>query len=57
MLSTYTQLNPSSHNIAAVVWNRISWAICMPVGHQIGWVITANAIPDPQASPDLSKRG
>ena len=30
--------------------------IRMPGGHQIGWVITANAVPDPHTSPDLMKK-
>ena len=56
VLSTYTQLNLGSHNIAVVIRNGTSRAIHMPGGHQIRQVITINAIPDPQASPDLMKR-
>ena len=56
VLSTYTQLNPGSHNVAVVVCSGTSRAICMPGGYQIGRVITANAIPDPHASPDLLKK-
>ena len=56
MLSTYTQLNPGSHNIAVVVCNGTSRMIRMPRGCQIRWVITANAIPDPHTSPDLMRK-
>ena len=56
VLSTYTQLNPGSRNVAVVIWNETSRVIHMAGSHQIGRVITANAIPDPQASPDLMKR-
>ena len=46
VLSMYTQLNPCSHN-------GMSRPIHMASGRQIGRVIMANAVPDPQASPDL----
>ena len=56
VLSIYTQLNPSSRNVAVVICNGTFCVICMPGGRQIGWVITANAIPDPHASLDLLKK-
>ena len=56
VLSTYTQLNPCSHSVAVVVWNGTSKAIHMAGGWKIGRVIVANAVPDPQASPDLLKK-
>ena len=56
VLSTYTQLNPGSRRVAVVICNGTSHAIRMPGGHQIGWVITANAIPDIHASPDLLRK-
>ena len=55
VLSTHTELNQGSHNVAVVICNRTSCAICMPDGCQIGWVITANAIPDSHASPGLMR--
>ena len=56
VLSTYTQLNPGSRKVAVVVQNRMSRTIRMLRGHQIGWVIMANAIPDPRASQQLTKK-
>ena len=53
VLSTYTHLNPRCHDVAIVVRNGTSRPIHMASGRQIGWVITANAVPNPQASPDL----
>ena len=53
VLSTYTQLDPRSHDVAVVVRNGMSRPIHMVSGRQIGRVIMANAVPDPQASPDL----
>ena len=56
VLSTYTQLILGSCNIAVVIQNGTSCAICMPGGCQIGRVITANTIPDPQASLELMRK-
>ena len=56
VLSTYTQLNPGSHSVAVVVQNGTSKAIHMASGQQIRRVITANAVLDPQASPNLLKK-
>ena len=56
VLSTYTQLNPGSHSVAVVIGNRTSKAIHMTSSPQIGQVITANTVPDPQASPNLLKK-
>ena len=56
VLSTYTQLNPGSCSIAVFIHNGTSHAIHMPGGHQIGWVITANANPDPHTSLDLLRK-
>ena len=53
VLSTYTQLNPRCRDVAIVVRNGTSRPIHMASGRQIGRVITANVVPDPQASPDL----
>ena len=53
VLSTYTQLNPHCHDVAIIARNGTSRPIHMASGRQIGRVITANAVPDPQASPDL----
>ena len=56
VLSTYTQLNPRCREVAIVVRNGMSRPIHTASGRQIGRVITANAVPDPQASPDLLRQ-
>ena len=56
MLSMYTQLNLGSRKVAIVIQNGTSRMIHMHGGHQIGWVIMANTVPDPCASPDLMKK-
>ena len=56
VLSTYTQLNPRCHDVAVVVRNGMSRLIHIASGRQIGRVITANAVPDPQASPELLRQ-
>ena len=47
VLSTYTQLNPGSCNVAVVIQNRTFKAIDMASSQQIRQVITANTVPDP----------
>ena len=56
VLSTYTQLNPRCRDVAVVIRNGMSRPIHMASGRQIGRVITANAVPDLQASPDLLRQ-
>ena len=56
VLSTYTQLNLRSHSVIVVTHNGMSRPIHMASGRQIGRVITANAVPDPQASPNLLRQ-
>ena len=56
VLSTYTQLSLGSHSVVVVVWNRTFKTVHLAIGQQIRRVIIANAVLDPQASPDLLKK-
>ena len=56
VMRTYTELKDGSRNVSLVLRNLTAWPIYLARGWLISRVVTANAIPEAQCSPELLKQ-
>ena len=52
----YTELKDSRRSVTVVLQNLTARPIHLARGHVVGWVVTANAVPEAQCSPNLLKK-
>ena len=56
VMRTYTNFKDGSQSISIVLRNLTTWPIHLARGQVIGQVVTVNAVPEAQCSPDLLKK-
>ena len=56
IMRTYTELKDGSCSVSVVLQNLTAQPIHLARGCVVGWVVTANAVPEAQCSPDLLKK-
>ena len=56
VMRTYMELKDGSWNVSLVLRNLTAWPIHLARGWLIGQVAAANAVPEPQCSPELLKQ-
>ena len=56
VMRAYTELKDGSRNVSVIIRNATAKPIHVAGGRIIGRVIAANAVPEPEASPELLKK-